>query len=326
MIIQRFSLIITLLTISISLTAKNIVIEKPAFEIKTTGIYNITKIELRKKETRVHIHSTFIPKWWVRFSKKNFIQDVTTGEKHYPVAITGGEFDKKISMGASGDSSFILIYPALPKSVKKLNYAEDDKAIIFGISLDPKAQHEPRSQTIPTDIRNWLDAEHSKAKRKQMVNYESPGFFNSDSARLIGYIKGYDQRVGFSTGMIYAKNEVTNEDYPVIVKIHEDGRFESSIPMHFPKHSYMRFENTSINFYVEPGQTLSVILDWEEFLTADRLRNIRYQFQNIEYDGPAAALNKELNSIKIGSYDYKDLQKAESSKTPAEFKPILEEH
>ncbi|WP_207426638.1 TlpA disulfide reductase family protein [Pedobacter sp. SYSU D00535] len=314
-----------LLLLTSSIQAKT-VINHPSFEFSNSGVTHIKKIELTRKETKLFIHCQFLPKWWVRFSKKTFIQDAVSGEKYFPEAMEGGDFDKEIFMGASGDSSFVLVFPALPKNVKKIHYGQDDKASIFGLSLNPRASGSPKESGIPARVQSWLDSEHARAKRKTLVDYSAAEFFSPDTARLIGYIKGYDRRAGFNTGMIYGKNEITNEDYPLVVNIHDDGRFEASIPMYFPKHTYVAFQRSIINFYLEPGQTLSMVLNWEEFLTADRLRNIRYRFKDIAFAGPSATINKDLNSVEIQTFDYKELQQAITKQKPDEFKKMLTVH
>lgn len=303
-----------------NLLAKNKVIINPFYEVTTSGIYTISKIELSSKETRVHVHCTFIHNWWVSFSKKHFIQDSDSGEKFYAVAIEGGEFDKQIRMPASGDSSFVLIFQKLNKTVSRIDFGEDENADIFGISLDPKKKQEQKVSEVPAGVKVWIDSELAKAKNKSLVDYTSPAFFSKDTARLVGYIKGYDRRLGFSTGIIYASNEITGEDFPVVMNIHEDGRFESNIPMNYPKFSFCRLQNQGFRFYIEPGQTLSMILNWEEFLTADRLRNVRYMIKEIQFGGVAARINQEFAAITLNEPNYKDLQKAITTLTPNEFK------
>ena len=121
-----------------NLLAKNKIIVNPSFEVTTSGIYNITKIEIKRDETRLHVHCTFLPKWAVKFSKKTFIRNSDTGEKLYPTAILGGEFEKELYMPASGDSTFILVFPKLNKAVTHIDYGENDETIIFKLFLDPK--------------------------------------------------------------------------------------------------------------------------------------------------------------------------------------------
>ena len=143
---------------SCNLLAKNKIIVNPSFEVTTSGIYNIKKIEIKRNETRLHVDCTFLPKWAVKFSKKIFIQDSNTGEKLYPTAILGGEFEKEIYMPASGDSTFILVFPKLNEAVTHIDYGENSETIIFRLSLDPKNKKVQTVAAIPPTIQQWIDA------------------------------------------------------------------------------------------------------------------------------------------------------------------------
>ena len=123
----------TVLTLIIAMTtfcavsAKDKVIVNPVYEFSNTGITYITKIELGKKETRLHVRTIFIPGWWVLFPKTTYIEDCVTGKRWQATGIINGEFDKQISMPASGDSTFVLIFPPLDKSVTKINFCDNDE-------------------------------------------------------------------------------------------------------------------------------------------------------------------------------------------------------
>ncbi|MDR1518342.1 MAG: TlpA family protein disulfide reductase [Dysgonamonadaceae bacterium] len=313
-----------------SAAAKDSVIVKPAYEFSNSGISHISKIVLNDKETRVSVHETFIPHWWVRFDTNSYLEDCGSG-KRYPVqGIEGGEFAKEIYMPDSGDSTFVLIFPPLDKSVTKINYIDADSteaeaATIYGISLNPKETRKPKEMSA--DVRRWLDGELAKAKRKTPMDIEHGEFFEKDTARLVGYIKGYDRRAGFSTGIIYASNELTREDYPIVLQIHEDGRFECNIPLNYPVCTSIHFQRSTENFYIEPGQTLAVLLDWEDFRMADRCRNIRYKFQNTKYEGVLASLNAELFSFdaKLPEIPYRRIYDEIDKYQPAEFKTFLQD-
>jgi len=161
----------------------------------------------------------------------------------------------------------------------------------------------------------------TNAPKKTLETYELSSFFTEKQSRLIGCIKGYDTRLGFTTGIIYANNTLTREDYPIVVKIEPDGRFEAEIPMNMPGYTSVTFnEQPPVPFYQEPGQTLCVILDWNEFLTADRKRNIRYAFSNIEYRGALASLNKELLTYPTNSFNYQVFDKKRKTMAPLDFK------
>lgn len=294
------------------------VIIDPSYEVKSSGIYNIAKIELSDTETRLTIHCTFIPYWWVSFSKEeDIIRDSETGKTYQLTGIEGGELDKHISMPASGDSTIVLIYPPLDNAVRKIDFAKS----VYGISLDEnKAGKKEASTVIPVKVSTWLSQELAKAKRKAPVDFCSTSFFNKETARLVGYIKGYDPRLGFTTGIVYTSNELTREDFPTVVQIHPDGRFEGDLLFDFPKYSNLFLKNVGIPFYIEPGQTLSMIIDWEEFLIADRMRNIRYQFKNIVYQGSLAQVNTDLAGFTPEQSNYKEFQKKMTTMLPEDYK------
>ncbi len=309
-----FSFIFLLATV----WAKNKVVENPVYELKNTGIYNISKIELGDKETRLHIHSTFIPNWWVKFDKTDFIQDSKTGKRYYPTDIEGTKFGKETYMPASGDSSFVMIFPPLDKSTKDIDYfVEDDNAYIWGISLEKKQAKNQKEKGIPANVEKWINDELNKKYVTDDV------FFKNDTTRIRGYIKGYDPRLDFSSGMIYSGNKLTNEDFPTVLTVHPDGRFEADWQINYPKMKYISLNNVLIDFYIEQGKTLGMVIDWEEFLKADRFRNIEYKIQ-IDYKGELADVNKEIYNFSSKEYKFQSLKKDLKQKTPNEFKEFQE--
>jgi len=167
---------------------------------------------------------------------------------------------------------------------------------------------------IPAKASQWINRELAKAKRKTLMNFKAGEFFAPDTARLIGYIKGYSPQAGFSTGMVYACNEITREDYPVIVQIHEDGRFECAIPINYPIYSAVSFNDERIDFYIQPGQTLAMLLNLE-----DLRKNIRFR-------GTTGIINNELTAFYAHLPDLPDqkIYDEKNDKTPEEFKPFLD--
>lgn len=303
--------------LAVNVTAQTRIIESPAYEVKNTGIDNVAKIELTDTATFFTMHATFIPHWWITYDSTEVIRDCATGTEYKIKELRGGVFNQYIWMPDSGDSTVVLVFPPLPASVKKIDYNKH----IFGISLDPKLAAPRKPAIVSPAIDKWVNEQLAKAPQKGLANYKSPDFFNDKPVRLIGCIKGYDTRLGFTTGIIYASNELTREDFPIVIKIEPDGRFEAELPMNMPKYTWAIFnEHYTIPFYIEPGQTLCMILDWDEFLTADRKRNIRYQFNQIEYKGALASLNNELLAYPQKQFSYEEYDKKRKTMTPADFK------
>lgn len=306
-----------LMLLSVAAVAQTKTIINPAYEFKNSGIYNVTKVVLNDTATLLTIHCTFVPHWWVQFNDNEVIRDLETKQEYTVKGIQGAVFGQYLWMPNSGDSTVVLIFPPLPASTKKIDY----QSYIFGISLDPAQSEIRKPTTVSPAIDQWMKEQLAKAPKTTLPNYEVPTFFNEKPARLIGCIKGYDPRAGFTTGIVYAQNELTREDYPIVVKIEPDGRFEAEIPMIMPKHTMGVFnERVRIPFYIEPGQTLCLVLDWEEFLTFDRRRNIRYQFNQIVFRGALASINQELMNYPASQFNYDEFDKKRKTMAPLDFK------
>lgn len=303
-----------------SLFSQHRLVQHPAFEFRATGIYQIEKIESSDSETRVHVLCRFIPGWWVNFSNETFIRPSGSEDKLLISGMVGGTIGEQITMPASGDSAVVLIFPAVPPNTRAIDFAEDGKPVIFGLSLTQSQPLAAQTTEIPKPVQRWIEEALAESNVKEPVVYGTDAFFSRDTARLVGYIKGYDPRAGFSTGMIYAGNDLTREDHPMVVDVYEDGRFEARIPMLHPIHTYVAFERRVIPFYIEPGQTLSMVLDWQELLEADRMRNRPYKFKLMVFGGPLAQLNDELRQWGIPHPDYLALEEKKKHITPADFK------
>jgi len=310
------------------LAQQNQVIDNPFYEVKNSGIDNIKKIELTPTQMRLYVHTTFIPNWWVKFPKTTFIQP-EGGEKIYATGIEKGEFDKEIYMPASGDSTFVLIFPLLDKTIRTFNYGEEDKTIIWGVSLDKnskKLQDEDvkKQQQKEKEALAWIESEIGKSKQHAITNFDSPEFFKKENARLVGYIKGYNPKIGKTTGVVYASNQLTREDFPIVVNVHPDGRFEADIPMIYPAVHYTQLLDASMSFYFEPGCTVGATLDWEDFLLADRYRDRRWEIP-VKFYGPLADVNSADQIVKLENYNWRNFENEIKTKPPQIFKQSIQE-
>lgn len=146
-------------------------------------------------------------------------------------------------------------------------------------------------------------------------------FFRRDTAYLQGYIDGYDPRLGFDTGLIYLSNEIIGDDYPTVAQIDKDGSFTCKFVIDHPVEQSLTLGNAWIPFFIEPGQTLTMYIDWEALMARNRARDYRFPIRNTAYMGPSAPisyLSKDLGELI--TYDYSDLSKSQKELTPNQFK------
>lgn len=148
---------------------------------------------------------------------------------------------------------------------------------------------------------------------------ESP-VFRRDSVCLQGYIAGYDQKLGFTNGLIYVSNDLTREDYPMVVTLHPNGRFECKFEVNYPMVSSIVFNNNWLPFYIEPGQTVTMYVDWEAIMARSRARDYDYPYHNLHYMGPTAYIGRALKYANdLFVFRYEDFSKMQKELTPTQF-------
>lgn len=146
-------------------------------------------------------------------------------------------------------------------------------------------------------------------------------FFRRDTTYLQGYIDGYDRRLGFDTGLIYLGNAITGEDFPTVVEIDKDGSFKCKFVISYPMEEKIVINRNWIPFYIEPGQTLTMYISWEDLLARSRSRDYNFPIKNTAYMGPSASLSHLVNECnKLISYPYSDLSKSQKTLTPNQYK------
>lgn len=314
---KKSTLLFTLfLIVSVAMSAKTRTLVNPAYEVRSTGVYEVAKVELSDSATFVTINCTFVPRWWVMFTNEVFLRDCDTGTEYPIVDIKGAVLNEYLWMPDSGDSAVVLKFPPLPPSVTKIDYHN----YVYGISLDEKNQKKRNLFELTADTDKWINVQVSKSTKKALINFNSPDFFHNAPARLVGVIKGYDPRVGFSTGIVYLRSSLTVEDYPIVVEISPDGRFEFEMPLEVPTINTIFFgDRYPIEFYIEPGHTLGMILSWDEFLTADRNRHISYKFNDIEFRGSLVSINNEVKQFPAPWFDYNAFNEKIKTMDPMDF-------
>jgi thiol-disulfide isomerase/thioredoxin len=319
---MKINIIIIFLVLISSNTFAQRIIENPEYGINHIP-GNITKIELTADATILHFHIKSPTGQWILVPKGSYIQDVNGDEKLYVTKTTGIPLEARYTMTETSEVSYQLYFPKLSASVKKVNFGEANEGgswFVFDIDIKKETKTSILPKEIPEPVSKWIDNELKKVIKKPIENFNSPQFFNKTTGRLIGYIKGYDLRLGFKTGIIYTKNDITREDYPVVIEIHPDGRFEGDIPLTNPTDTYLVINKERIKFYIEPEQTVALILDWNQFLNADRIGSLRNNFKSITFKGPLAKINEDLLGFNSNPFDYKAFANKMKTISPQVFK------
>lgn len=251
-------------------------------------------------------------------------------KKSSPLAIIKGNWFKTDGSGSWEygvyDSISILnnrIYTNenIRKKGKRIEMALKDKQSHEEIALSFTPQ---KDGTCKIQQKGTEEIVYSKERTPvTLVNAENDfqQFFRQDSAYLQGYIDGYDPRLGFDTGLIYLSNELTREDYPTVIQIAPNGSFSCRFIINHPVESSVVLGNNWIPFYIEPGQTLTMYIDWEAVMARSRARDHYFPIRNTAYMGPSAPLSYLLKDLdKLITYRYEALTKAQKTLTPNQYK------
>lgn len=316
--IMKISLSILIILFCVAKLSAQILSE-PATAFVNSGLYHIAKIEKTKTNTIVDLKISFIPGWWTSFDSDVFIEDVETKQKYMLDSLQGIAMGKKITTPISGDTSVRLFFPPIAKNIKSINFGSSKSTSLYGISLTgSKTKKKPKE--VPKAIQKWLQEQIAASKTKHVKGIAYTSFFDQDSATIVGYIRGYDSRSGFSSGIVYTENTMTNESLPATIRILPDGRFTVRFEIFHPTMNNLLINERWFSFYAEPGHTIGVILDWEDFLQLDRFRDRSYSPQFTRYLGPLSKINEEINYFKVTPPNYKSLTKDQKTLDPTAFK------
>lgn len=85
---------------------------------------NIYRVEFADDETRVFMHITFRPNYWVKFVKETYL--LADGKKYLVKSCDGLKLDEKHYMPSSGKEDVVFHFAPLPKKTRKFDFLEGD--------------------------------------------------------------------------------------------------------------------------------------------------------------------------------------------------------
>ena len=136
-------------------TAAQKITERPSFEVRTSAVTTIEKIEQTDDCTRLYVHAVSRPRTWIIQNRQTYLEDAATGKRYEPTGAEGITLDKRVFFPRSGELRYVVIYPPLPNGVKTLNWIEPgaDGWKTYGISLEEADATSRREDAFRG---NWL--------------------------------------------------------------------------------------------------------------------------------------------------------------------------
>lgn len=163
-------------------------------------------------------------------------------------------------------------------------------------------------------------------KEKKTVSAEGDfqQFFRTDTACLQGYIDKYDPNTAPQAGLIALTNGLTRESNPVAVPILSDGSFSVKLPLNYPVENFLVLSQCRIPFYIEPGQTQTIYIDWEKVQEFERQANAYSTVKNVMYMGDSSETAQLLRNLQVIFQYRNDSLEAHTSLVPNQFKEKMQ--
>jgi len=310
--------ILLFLFASITVSAQEVVIERPPFRVWNGTTIEIEKIVLNDAATILHLKSFFKPHNWIRIAGDTYIK--ADGRKLMIDKAEGIALDKEEYMDESGEKRFSLYFPPIDRKTKQIDFIEsdcDDCFKILGIEL--KSKKLSGKVELPQDVKAALQIKDN-GKSLEAVPFEE------GDAVIKGHFLGYRPEMNYEVKM-FVNDNLTNTNKEYAFPVSEDGSFEGKITLIHAMQ--VLFRTPSYNDYIllSPNKETSIYIDLqqkscqESRLRIDKCVEGQYMF----FTGANADINNQINRPEIlkflASYrDYDKLMKDIAGMTVREYK------
>ncbi len=295
---MKQTLLICLLLLGCTgLQAQERVVEQPAFDAWNSTTMEIDKIVLNDTATVFYIDAYYRPKYWIQVAKETTLR---ADGKTYPIKAGDGiTLSEKFWMPESGEASFRLIFPPLPKGTKTVDFSEGDVEgayKIWNIRLDGSPAYSSLA---------------GKKNPAEIPVLEKPEFKNG-TAVLKGHIADYKTDMNLK-GRAWNFNLLNGGTDEYNITVQPDGNFTLEVPLYYP--TSLNIASSFINglIYLKPGETTFVEINMPEICRSQskKQKDKPSLGEKYYFTGASAALNNEscnssLRSVSVSPKSQKD--------------------
>ena len=257
-----------------------IVWEEPVKAYTCNPLFEITKVELTKQETRLYARYSSLPGAWFSIAKESYLQ---SGGKVYPI-ISADSINLGERQSLTGTTKeFVLNFKPLPMNTREFDFLEglgDNDFKVFGIH--DKNYNMPVSP-VPAEYLTD-DAEDDQLAELRYSSEPATVHF-----RALNYRKGMRTRITLQ--FVNLRNPAQPTD--VECCMNDNGEAEISLPIGFPQKVWADISNipwgSSSILYLAPGKDVTVLVD---MLHDDTEENTKF----VGFKGYFAKTDREYES------------------------------
>lgn len=196
------------------------VVERPSFGVRTSNTLEINKIVMNDSATVFYVDAFYHPNYWIRIDSGTHL--VANGENYPILSSEGIKLNDYHWMPESGQCSFQLTFPALPRSVKTVDFIELDSPDgfnIYDIVLETGKSGISYADAIPKEGRGDPQALQGKMPDVELA---------MGKTRLTVHLLGYRKDLGVTSLELILNKFLTEEQEEIVAPIDENGdcRFE----------------------------------------------------------------------------------------------------
>ena len=264
-------------------------IKRPSFAARTTTAITIDSIQRKTGLTRLYITLRYFPYKAVTLEKEIRLTDFKSHSSWKATDMEGGDLGRRIMIPESGKMTLFIDFPAIPASVRYvdfINTSQDFPFKIIDISLFDHALSADTKQTPLTSVQK------QPGKRPQ-----------SSTSVVHVLLNGYHSRLGIDTALFLETNLITGEQKRIPQKIDSAGRFSVVFPQSYPQQHTLFLPYGYIHFYSEPGDELFISAELDEMAVPyQKPEEAELNYTHLRYEGDQAKTNQELKTIRTTMY------------------------
>lgn len=270
------------------------VIERPGFGVRNSRTLEIDKVVLNDTATIFYIDAFSQPNNWIRIDSGTYLQ---AGGKKYPIMEAKEiRLNDHHWMPESGKSSFQLIFPSLPRSVKRVDFIEsdcEDCFRIYDIDLVEGVKPVNSADQVPAEIRKDL---------KGLTGGLPEPVFVSGKTELTIHFLGYRDSFKGTAVSLCVNSFLTAKQEELTGMIDQDGVCRFEFEQYGVNEDYIVSPWGSCHVILAPGEKAEIYMD----LAAISRAGSSYKREESEvicyYKGYYADLNFALGQQRPKDY------------------------
>ena len=269
------------------LSAQKTVVNPP-FMATSTQTIEISAVHRSDTATVLDIDAKMTPNQWMTVSPNTRL--VADNGESYPIKKgIGIQLGDKLVMPASGTTTFSLIFPVLPATVKSFDFIEGPNAgdfCIYDVNLTGKLPKLP----LPGNLKKQkLDTSVALPKAE----------IKEGKAIVSGWVMEYKPNYKLPVVLSWADLALGRSNREEL-KVDETGHFSFEVPVASPSVAYLMVGTSRLPIFLVQGDETKVTVNLREATrsTSRVLKNTKPEGKAIYFEGSMAALNTEMNSGK----------------------------